>query len=114
MGAPVYNAVPSDFASRIKQLRQKYGLTQANLAEHLGVSYVTVNRWENEVARLSARHWRQITKTELLGYAALSHDSDAALIVREEGPSYQVAAGRPLLGSLLIGAEQILMAAEEG
>ena len=70
MGAPVYNAVPSDFASRIKQLRQKYGLTQANLAEHLGVSYVTVNRWENEVARPSARLWRQIAKTELLGFAA--------------------------------------------
>ena len=40
----MYNTVPSDFASRIKHLRQKHGLTKANLEERLGVSYVTVNR----------------------------------------------------------------------
>ena len=93
MGVPVYNAVPADFASRIKQLRQKHGLTQANLAEHLGVSYVTVNRWENEVARPSARLWHQIAKAEILGFAAIAHGSGEPSTLHEVGPTYQITAG---------------------
>src|SRR4051795_4785311 len=31
----------------VRQVREKLGLTQAALAERLGVSFVTVNRWEN-------------------------------------------------------------------
>jgi len=32
---------------RIKQLRLKLGLTQEQFAAHVGVTFSTVNRWEN-------------------------------------------------------------------
>ncbi|MFW6336900.1 MAG: helix-turn-helix domain-containing protein, partial [Phycisphaeraceae bacterium] len=48
------SSIPSDFAEQIKTLRGQLGLTQAALAERLGVSYVTVNRWENEQSTPSA------------------------------------------------------------
>ncbi len=35
------------FAIRVKQLRERLSLTQEALAESLGVSFATVNRWEN-------------------------------------------------------------------
>ena len=35
------------FAEQIKQLRGRLGLTQVVLAERIGVSFPTVNRWEN-------------------------------------------------------------------
>ena len=35
-------------AENIKRLRQESQLTQAQLAERLGVSYQAVSRWENE------------------------------------------------------------------
>lgn len=35
------------FAIRVKQLRKQLCLTQEALAESLGVSFATVNRWEN-------------------------------------------------------------------
>ena len=36
-----------DYAERIKRLRGEIGLTQQALADRLGVSFATVNRWEN-------------------------------------------------------------------
>lgn len=36
-----------DYAERIKRLRVEIGITQQALADRLGVSYATVNRWEN-------------------------------------------------------------------
>ena len=37
----------AEYAERIKHLRASVGLTQAALAKRLGVSFQTVNRWEN-------------------------------------------------------------------
>ena len=37
-----------DFADRIQRLRAEIGLTQQALADRLGVSFATVNRWENK------------------------------------------------------------------
>lgn len=36
------------YAEKIKKLREKLLISQSDLAEMLGVSFVTVNRWENE------------------------------------------------------------------
>ena len=36
-----------DYSSLIKQLREKMILTQSELADVLGVSFQSVNRWEN-------------------------------------------------------------------
>ena len=38
----------------IKELRVKLGLTQEQLAQKLGVTFVTVNRWENGKTKPSA------------------------------------------------------------
>jgi superfamily II DNA or RNA helicase len=38
------------------------GLTQSALAQRLGVSYVTINRWENRQARPSELAWREILR----------------------------------------------------
>ena len=35
-----------DISKVIRQLRDKLGLSQENLAKELGVSFSTVNRWE--------------------------------------------------------------------
>lgn len=39
----------SDFANRIKELRQKYGLTQKQLAEICTVSQVQISKWESGI-----------------------------------------------------------------
>ncbi len=41
------NKVTSDFGARVKELRERLHLTQESMAEALGVSFATVNRWEN-------------------------------------------------------------------
>ena len=36
-----------DYPKLLKQYREKMFLSQEDLAQKLGISYVTVNRWEN-------------------------------------------------------------------
>ncbi len=39
---------PDDFdGNRIKQLREDLSMTQENFAHEIGVTFATVNRWEN-------------------------------------------------------------------
>jgi len=54
-----------DFSDRIKSLRAHLGLTQQALAERLGVSFATVNRWENNQSRPSQLSWNQLRKIEI-------------------------------------------------
>ncbi len=48
------------FSGQIKQLRLRLGLTQAVLAERLGVSFPTVNRWENGKSVPSRLAWTKL------------------------------------------------------
>ena len=57
-------AVPEDYSRRIKSLRGVRELTQGQLAELIGVSYATVNRWENEQSRPNRLAWRRIVELE--------------------------------------------------
>ncbi len=50
----------SHFAEQIRQLRSRLGLTQVNLAERLGVSFPTVNRWENGRSAPSQLSWNRL------------------------------------------------------
>jgi transcriptional regulator with XRE-family HTH domain len=43
-----------EFANQVKHVRSLFGLTQAELAKALHVSFATVNRWENSQARPSS------------------------------------------------------------
>jgi SNF2 family DNA or RNA helicase len=54
--------LPIDFSERIKQFRGRLGLTQTQLANELGVSFATVNRWENSQSRPSQLAWSQIER----------------------------------------------------
>jgi len=40
-------ALPNEFASHVKSLREQLHISQEDLAKELGVSFATVNRWEN-------------------------------------------------------------------
>ena len=74
--------IPLDFPSRIKKLRDRFGLTQVRLAELMGVSFASVNRWENGQSRPSALAWQQITRAEMLGIEALGTWTDAQPVAR--------------------------------
>ncbi len=38
---------PENFPETVKEVRRQLGLSQEELAHALGVSFATVNRWEN-------------------------------------------------------------------
>lgn len=56
--------VPPDFARRILDVRGKLGLTQMGFAERLGVSHISVCRWEKEKAKPGFSVWKQVLKLE--------------------------------------------------
>ena len=54
-----------DYSERIKRLRAGLGLTQQSLAKELGVSFATVNRWENDQTKPSQLSWNQLRQLEM-------------------------------------------------
>ena len=54
------DGMTDDYPEQIKSLRAKLGLTQVALAKRLGVSFPTVNRWENGKSRPSQLSWQAI------------------------------------------------------
>ena len=54
-----------DYPERIKRMRSGLGLTQQALAERLGVSFATVNRWENGQTKPSQLSWSQLRQLEM-------------------------------------------------
>ena len=59
---------------RVRQLRVRFSLTQARLAELMGMSFATVNRWENAQTRPSALALKQILRAERFGLDGLRPD----------------------------------------
>ena len=51
---------PADCAARVRSVRRRLALTQAQLAERVGVSFATVNRWENGQTRPARLAWRRL------------------------------------------------------
>lgn len=60
-----------DHGRRIRRLRGRLGLTQTQLADLLGVSFASVNRWENGQTRPSVLAWQRIITAEEHGLDAL-------------------------------------------
>ena len=59
------NIVPEgDYSDQVKILRARLGLTQTNLAETLGVSFATVNRWENGKTKPSQVCWSRLLELD--------------------------------------------------
>ena len=65
-----------NFPERVKEVRRKLGLSQEDLAHELGVSFATVNRWENGKTRpskLAKTSFRNFC-SEMASQGKLSHD----------------------------------------
>ena len=56
--------LPGDYHQRVRNAREVRGLTQAKFAELVGVSYATVNRWENRQSRPNNLAWARIIELE--------------------------------------------------
>lgn len=82
--------LPSDFPDRVKQLRERLDLTQEQLAELLGVSFASVNRWENRQSRPSKSSWQKFLRAEAMGAEALRREKPEPQQLREEEKSYEV------------------------
>jgi superfamily II DNA or RNA helicase/DNA-binding XRE family transcriptional regulator len=61
---------PSSIGFRVKTLRARLGITQARLAEIMGVSFVTVSRWENGASNPSQAAITTILEAEARGMDA--------------------------------------------
>src|SRR5487761_1566724 len=75
MAGRTNTAEKADYGQRIRRLRGRLGLTQTQLAEALGVSFASVNRWENEQSRPSGLAWQRILAAEEHGLDALVQGS---------------------------------------
>ena len=56
--------LPSDYPQRVRNAREVMGLTQAEFAALVGVSYATVNRWENRQSRPNSLAWTRFLELE--------------------------------------------------
>ena len=53
---------PSNYPLLLKDIREQLGISQEDLARKLGVSFGTVNRWENGKVKPSKLAVRQLKK----------------------------------------------------
>lgn len=90
--------LPPDYPDRIRRLRAKLGLSQSRLAELLGVSFASVNRWENGQSRPNRLAWGQLVRAEREGLDGFGKppllpagNLTSALFLAEEPAGYSVA-----------------------
>ncbi len=81
MPSVIPTSVPPDYSQWIKRTRQVAGLTQAQLAKLIGVSYASVNRWENGQSRPNNLAWQRIIGLEFSLQPDDVEESDSAVQV---------------------------------
>lgn len=59
-----FDDVPREVSRRIKGIRGARGLTQTQFAQLVGVSFASVNRWENGQSRPNNLAWRRVLDLE--------------------------------------------------
>ena len=74
-----------EMASLIRELRNRLGLTQEKMASQLGVTFPTINRWENGRAKPSPLALKQIE--DLLGAIGEKGQDLRAKYFRKDGNS---------------------------
>jgi transcriptional regulator with XRE-family HTH domain len=87
-------ALQGDTGQRIRRLRGKLGLTQVQFAKLMGVSFASVNRWENGQSRPFPLAWQRILAAEEHGLDALLRQPGAAS--RADGHTNQAATAHNL------------------
>ena len=69
-----------DAPRRIKSLRTQYGLNQTELANRLGVTQVTISRWEQGRVAPQPAYWRKIELAEKKGLKWLTESEEWAQV----------------------------------
>jgi transcriptional regulator with XRE-family HTH domain len=82
--------VPADYSGRVRALRTRLQLTQEQLAQRIGVSFATINRWENGQSRPARLAWQQIVDLE---------EGEAEARVDLESPSSEIRTGIDFAGT---------------
>ena len=55
----------SDFGGELGKMRNRIGLSQANLANLVGVSEVTIRNWESNISKPKAEHLKKLIEVFL-------------------------------------------------
>ncbi len=79
MTSNMQGELPGNYPQRIKDVREIIELTQTQFAQRIGVSFATVNRWENRQTRPNRLAWSRILELEK------SLDTST---ITEKSPSY--------------------------
>ncbi len=98
----------SEISEYIKALRKKCSLSQEALAEKLGVSFASINRWENDQTKPNALALEKLHKLEA-ALSAKENPSAAAPDVNSENVQTDFAA-RPDAVKAIIEAERLAFA----
>lgn len=104
--------IPENLPDRVRRLRIKYELTQARLAELMGVSFATVNRWENAQSRPSRLAWQQILRAERYGLEALDKAFEPPKEIKEPGAEYKISPKKSGLPDFTTDPEIVRLVAE--
>ncbi|MBA4159980.1 MAG: helix-turn-helix domain-containing protein, partial [Gemmatimonadetes bacterium] len=99
--------LPDDYPARIVALREQLGLTQAELADQVGVAFATVNRWENARTRPSRKHWEELLRLEEQGVNGAAAETEAAapdLLIEQSSLDF---AARPAAVRAVIEGERL-------
>ena len=89
--------VPTQQSQRIRKLRGRLGLTQAQLAEKLGVSFASVNRWENGQSSPARLALQKLEAVERFGLAGLETGPAGHEVTTSEAANEGETGGRPPL-----------------
>ena len=99
MSSTMRRSVPPDYGKRIREAREIAGLTQTQLAKLIGVSYASVNRWENGQSRPNNLSWQRIMDLELSWQADSIDEAD--LVVNDRAsPSLDFSASPEVVSTI--------------
>ena len=94
--------LPDNYPQRIKDVREISELTQMQFAQRIGVSFATVNRWENRQTRPNQLAWNRILELEeSLGASMLTEKSPSYLPSSPVAPSLNFAADPEAVAALV-------------
>ena len=106
MSTVMSGVVPEDCGSRIKSARGVMGLTQTQFANRIGVSFASVNRWENGQSRPNKLAWRRIVELEREAASSLDVNQDDSAATPATAPVLDFAAD-PNVVSVLAEAHRL-------
>ena len=96
--------LPADYCARVKSVRERLGLTQVQFAARIGVSFATVNRWENGQTKPARLAWRQVLDLEV---ELSSPGRDAEAAPAPTGPPPLDFAARPAVVTAVAEANRL-------